>query len=143
MTVCPDQLQQGVQQFQQSEFYACHDTLEALWIEAQEPDKTFLQGILQVAVGCYHLTQQNWRGAVILLGEGIRRLSDYQPEYGGIDVAHFVNTSYDYLEWLQGEGAERVAYCSAQFQLQLQDQPPTSALGRSPEIPTIPTLRYC
>jgi predicted metal-dependent hydrolase len=71
---------QGVEQFNKREFYACHDTLEAIWIEAAESDKRFYQGILQVAVGCYHLTNHNWRGAVILLGEGVRRLNDYEPD---------------------------------------------------------------
>ena len=99
---------QGVEQFQQGEFYACHDTLEALWMEAQEPDKTFLQGILQIAVACYHLGNQNWRGAVILLGEGSRRLQSYQPEYSGLDIEHLVETSVEFLSYLQDLGPERL-----------------------------------
>ncbi|MGB8701810.1 MAG: DUF309 domain-containing protein [Thermosynechococcaceae cyanobacterium] len=102
----PDGFWQGVAEFRQGEFYACHDTLEALWIEAQEPDKTFFQGILQIAVACYHLGNGNWRGAVILLGEGIRRLSDYQPHYGGIDVALFLETSAALLNELQAAGPD-------------------------------------
>ena len=98
----------GVEQFQQGEFYDCHDTLEALWMEAQEPDKTFLQGILQIAVAYYHLGNQNWRGAVILLGEGSRRLISYQPEYGGLDIEHFVETSLEFLSHLQSLGPERL-----------------------------------
>ncbi|MGK7902131.1 MAG: DUF309 domain-containing protein, partial [Hormoscilla sp.] len=30
----PSAFWQGIEQFNQQEFYACHDTLEALWIEA-------------------------------------------------------------------------------------------------------------
>lgn len=99
---------QGVSDFQQGQFYECHDTLEALWIEAQEPNKTFFQGILQIAVACYHLGNQNWRGAVILLGEGIRRLSPYQPDYGGIDINHLLDTSSTLLSHLQQAGPESV-----------------------------------
>jgi uncharacterized protein len=108
----PQAFWQGVQEFQHGEFYACHDTLEALWIEAQEPDKTFLQGILQIAVACYHLGNQNWRGAVILLGEGSRRLMSYRPEYGGIDVECLVDTSAEFLSYLQALGPERVSEVS-------------------------------
>ncbi|NEQ23504.1 MAG: DUF309 domain-containing protein, partial [Microcoleus sp. SIO2G3] len=36
--VPPEEFWQGVEQFNQQEFYACHDTLEALWMEAFEPD---------------------------------------------------------------------------------------------------------
>ena len=46
---------QGIEQFNRREFYPCHDTLEAIWMDSIEPDKTFYQGILQIAVGCYHI----------------------------------------------------------------------------------------
>lgn len=102
---------QGVEQFNQQEFYACHDTLEALWMEALEPQKQFYQGILQIAVACYHLGNLNWRGAVVLLGEGIRRLSDsdYQPVYEGIDVTGLLRHSAQLLKALQQSGPEQVA----------------------------------
>lgn len=109
----PQAFWQGVAEFQQGEFYACHDTLEALWFEAQEPHKTFLQGILQIAVACYHLGNQNWRGAVILLGEGSRRLMSYRPEYEGIDVEALVTTSTEFLSYLQSLGPERVSEASS------------------------------
>ncbi len=112
----PTSFWQGVQEFQSGQFYECHDTLEALWIEAQEPNKTFFQGILQIAVGCYHLGNQNGRGAVILLGEGIRRLSPYQPDYGNIDVNTLLDTSSVLLSHLQTAGAEGVAKYSALIQ---------------------------
>jgi uncharacterized protein len=108
MEELPEQFWQGVREFQQGQFYECHDTLEALWIEAQEPNKTLFQGILQIAVACYHLSNNNWRGAVILLGEGTRRLSTYQPDYVGLDVEYLVNTSADLLEHLQSIGPEKV-----------------------------------
>ncbi|MBR8828626.1 MAG: DUF309 domain-containing protein [Gomphosphaeria aponina SAG 52.96 = DSM 107014] len=97
----PSAFWQGVEQFNQQEFYPCHDTLEALWMEATEPDRTFFQGILQIAVACYHLRNHNWRGAVILLGEGVRRLHGYQPEYEGIDVSNLVFESNRLLKELQ------------------------------------------
>jgi predicted metal-dependent hydrolase len=99
----------GVEQFNQHQFYACHDTLEELWMEAGEPDKKFYQGILQIAVALYHLGNQNWRGAVILLGEGINRLRSYPPDYGGIDVAAFLEEAASLLAELQQIGAEGIA----------------------------------
>jgi predicted metal-dependent hydrolase len=92
---------QGIEQFNQGDFYACHDTLEAIWMEAIAVDRNFYQGILQIAVGCYHLENYNWRGAVILLGEGIRRIQDYQPTYHDIDVSHLWQQSYQLLQTLQ------------------------------------------
>ncbi|MBE9118803.1 DUF309 domain-containing protein [Lusitaniella coriacea LEGE 07157] len=92
---------QGIEEFNREEFYACHDTLEALWMDSVEPHKQFYQGILQIAVGCYHLTNLNWRGAVILLGEGTRRIRDYQPDYEGVNVTQLFNDSLNLLEALQ------------------------------------------
>ncbi|MDJ1178279.1 DUF309 domain-containing protein [Roseofilum sp. BLCC_M91] len=97
----PPEFWHGIQQFNQQEFYACHDTLEALWLEASEPERTLYQGILQIAVAIYHLGNQNLRGAMILLGEGISRLSRYQPEYAGLDIRQLLLKSKTLLTQLQ------------------------------------------
>ncbi len=110
----PPEFWQGVEEFNQQQFYACHDTLEALWIEAIEPDKRFYQGVLQVAVGCYHLTNLNWRGAVILMGEGLRRLNDYPEDYSGIDVDDLMEQTQQLLETLQITGVENIESFVAQ-----------------------------
>ena len=99
--VAPPEFQQGIAEFNQQQFYACHDTLEAIWVEAPEADKRFYQGILQVAVGCYHLSNDNLRGAIILLGEAIRRLCDYQPSYEGVNVELLLEQSSQLLQALQ------------------------------------------
>ena len=93
--------EQGIEAFNQQQFYECHDLLEAIWMESIERDRNFYQGILQIAVACYHLGNGNWRGAVVLLGEGIRRLADYQPTYYGLDVSQLRTDSYQLLQDLQ------------------------------------------
>ena len=109
---------QGVEEFNQQHFYACHDILEAIWVDAEEIDKKFYQGILQIAVACYHLGNHNWRGAVILLGEGISRLTSYQPIYHSIDVTELVKESYQLLQGLQQIKSDRIE----EFVLQLQSE---------------------
>jgi hypothetical protein len=104
----PDEFWQGVEQFNAGQYYACHDTLEALWIEAAEPEKTFYQGILQIAVALYHLSNHNLRGAMILLGEGSNRLQRYPSEYGGIDVDEVLSQSAALLTALQ-QTPEKIA----------------------------------
>jgi hypothetical protein len=99
--MAPQAFWQGVKEFNQQQFYDCHDTLEALWMEAAESQKRFYQGILQIAVGCYHLGNLNWRGAVILLGEGIKRLRDYQPVHENVDISQLLAESSELLRALQ------------------------------------------
>ena len=114
--VAPPEFQQGITEFNQQQFYACHDTLEAIWVEAPEADKRFYQGILQVAVGCYHLSNDNLRGAIILLGEAIRRLCDYQPSYEGINVELLLEQSSQLLQALQQLQPEQAKSFFAQLQ---------------------------
>ena len=103
----------GIEQFNQREYYACHDTLEAIWMDAETMNKGFYQGILQIAVGLYHLTNLNWQGAAILIGEGIHRLNSYEDSYGGIDIAELVNQANDWLTALQQSGPENVQKVAA------------------------------
>jgi uncharacterized protein len=108
MTKFPPQWLQGIAEFNSHEYYACHDTLEALWMDSIDPDKKFYQGVLQIAVACYHLHNRNWRGAVTLLGEGIGRLPYYQPVYAGIDVTELIQDSRNLLTTLQSIGIDGI-----------------------------------
>ncbi|OEL18234.1 hypothetical protein BAE44_0020750 [Dichanthelium oligosanthes] len=60
--------------FNRGEFHACHDVVEELWYGAEDPARTLLHGILQCAVGFHHLFNQNHRGAMMELGEGLCKL---------------------------------------------------------------------
>ncbi|NJO41031.1 MAG: DUF309 domain-containing protein [Cyanobacteria bacterium CRU_2_1] len=107
---------QGVEEFNQGQFYACHDTLEAIWMEATEPQRTFYQGILQIAVALYHLSNENARGAMILLGEGINRLRRYLPDYAEVDVVSLISQSAELLATLQQAQPEQIKELAAQVQ---------------------------
>ena len=136
--VVPQEFWQGVEEFNQQQFYACHDTLEAIWIEAPEADKRFYQGILQVAVGCYHLSNNNWRGAVILLGEAVRRLCDYLPDYHNVDVGILLEQSNQLLQTLQQIEPERAALFFQQ--LQENDSSDAENLTKGCKLPKIAIL---
>ncbi|OAB59074.1 hypothetical protein AY600_13660 [Phormidium willei BDU 130791] len=128
MTEFPPEFWQGVEEFNRGEFYACHDTLEAIWLESVDPEKTFYQGILQIAVGVYHLSNQNWKGCLMLLGEGTNRLRRYRPEYGQIDVESLFSQGLEMLQVLQDAGEERTAEFARQYGL--MDELATLALPK-------------
>ncbi|GLT28066.1 hypothetical protein SLA2020_030230 [Shorea laevis] len=65
---------EAVSLFNKREYYKCHDVLEALWNKADDPARTLIHGILQCAVGLHHLFNQNHRGAMLELGEGLCKL---------------------------------------------------------------------
>ncbi|MGB5631486.1 MAG: DUF309 domain-containing protein [Waterburya sp.] len=114
--VASPEFEQAIAEFNQQQFYACHDTLEAIWVEAPETEKRFYQGILQVAVGCYHLSNDNLRGAIILLGEAVRRLCDYQPDYKEIDVEQLLEQAIALLQALQQLKPEQASIFFRQLQ---------------------------
>ncbi len=123
----------GITLFNQGDYYDCHDVLEALWMEADPTDKPFYQGILQIAVGLYHLANGNWRGAAILLGEGVNRLRPFEPSYGGVAVADLVDMGWAWLVALQQTGIDRVDEMSqalAQAQQTTTSQSITLAEGQ-------------
>jgi len=103
-TVQDADFQRGLDEFNTSQFYACHDTLEAIWMAVDHAEKPFYQGILQIAVAFYHLGNLNWRGGAILLGEGINRLRKFEPSYERVDVEDLVDQSIEWLELIQESG---------------------------------------
>ncbi|MFN3927654.1 MAG: DUF309 domain-containing protein [Pseudanabaenaceae cyanobacterium] len=96
-----DQWHRAIALFNAQEFYTCHDLLEEIWHNAPMDDRQFYQGILQIAVGLYHLQRQNIRGAMGLLGTGISNLRAFHPHYHRIDVSHLVAESYTIWQNLQ------------------------------------------
>jgi Domain of unknown function (DUF309) len=70
-------------------FFEVHEILEPYWGRAEGALQSFLQGLIQVAVGFYHRANGNWRGAFALLGEGNAKLAPFLPEAHGVDLADF------------------------------------------------------
>lgn len=137
MTDQPAELWLAMTQFNQGHFYDCHDTLEALWIEAMEPDKTFYQGILQLAVAFYHLGNDNWRGAVTLLGEGLGRLSRYPEVYAEIQVDQLIQDAAAVLKHLQQSGPEQVTQVRRGLGYDLEVEKSSGAEPKTLRLPKI------
>ena len=64
----------GVEQFNARQFFEAHETWEEIWLGSPEPEKTFLQGIIQIAAAFHHYTRGNMRGTRILLEAGLAAL---------------------------------------------------------------------
>lgn len=74
----------GIEQFNTREFWEAHESWELVWLPAPEPDKTFLQGIIQVSAGFYHYTESNLLGARSLLRRGLHKLEKFPGGYRGL-----------------------------------------------------------
>jgi hypothetical protein len=92
------QVTEGMDQFNRGLFFECHDTLEDVWTGVRGPSRDFFQGLIQVAVGFYHLGNDNRGGAATMLRRGLGRLAKYPDGYGGIEL---VRLRGDVQEWLE------------------------------------------
>ena len=77
----------GIEQFNSGHFFDAHETWEEIWLRSPEPDKTFLQGIIQVAAAFHHHSRSNPRGARSLLEAGLARLDRFPDAHRGIALA--------------------------------------------------------
>jgi predicted metal-dependent hydrolase len=78
----------GIQHFNRSEFFECHEVLEEIWTTSGQPERWFLQSLIHFAVGFYHHQQRdNFAGASRQLGKGLRKIQGYLPEWGGVRTA--------------------------------------------------------
>ena len=76
-------LAEGLGCYRREEFFLAHEHWEAVWLGAEEPEKTFLQALIQVTAAFHHLQRGNVVGAVSLLRAALRRLEAYPAEFGG------------------------------------------------------------
>ncbi len=105
----PDEaLLRGAALFNHRAFYAQHEVLEDAWRAETGPVRDLYRGILQVGVGCYHLSRGNHRGACNLLRYGLARLEPFEPVCLGVDVTALRVVAARVLAALEELGPERV-----------------------------------
>ena len=115
MDALPPALRQGVEEFNGAYFFEAHETLEDLWRETSGPLRLFYQGLIQLAVALYHLSNGNRRGALNLLGKGLDKLAAYQPTCQNIDVDALCREARLWLERVRQAGDGELIIDPAQF----------------------------
>lgn len=79
-------LAEGLQCYKSEEFFLAHEHWEGVWLKCEEPDKTFLQALIQITAAFHHLQRRNFIGAASLLRRALHRLDAFPAVYGGIEV---------------------------------------------------------
>ena len=57
------ELREGLRCYHSGAFFEAHEHWELMWLSAPEPEKTFLQGLIQVAASFHHFQRKNLAGA--------------------------------------------------------------------------------
>jgi predicted metal-dependent hydrolase len=77
----------GIVEFNSGRFFEAHEAWEEIWLHSPEPEKTFLQGIIQIAAAFHHHSKGNLRGTRSLLEAGLGRTEHFPDAHRGIDLA--------------------------------------------------------
>lgn len=107
------QLERGAALFNDGFYFECHDVLEDLWSGLRGQSRDFFQGLIQVAVGQYHLGNGNREGARSMFGRALARFAAYPERYLGFDLAAEREALRAWLDRLAAEAGEADAGASA------------------------------
>jgi uncharacterized protein len=78
--------QKGLEAFNSGHFYEAHEHWEEVWLETPDPDKKFLQGLIQVAAAFHHHSRSNRKGTRNLLQAGLLKLEYFPAVHGGLEI---------------------------------------------------------
>jgi predicted metal-dependent hydrolase len=81
-----EKFREGLEHFNRGRFFEAHESWEEIWLPAAEPEKTFLQGIIQVAAAFHHHQRGNRAGTKSLLRAGLKKLERFPSQHRGIQL---------------------------------------------------------
>ena len=100
-------LAKGLACYQQGEFFEAHEHWEAVWLGLTEPERSFLQALIQMAAAFHHLNRGNSAGSISLLKRTLRRLESCPESFGGISLSRLRSEVRDWICALEAKDAVR------------------------------------
>jgi hypothetical protein len=88
-----ERFERGLAHFNAGEFFEAHEVWEEIWLTESEPEKTFLQGIIQIAAAFHHHRRGNSDGAETLLAAGIVKISRFPAAHRGLALEDLRETA--------------------------------------------------
>ena len=99
-----DQFERGIAHFNAQQYFEAHEVWEELWLAAPEPQKTFLQGLIQVAAAFHHRSRGNARGLASLLAAGMAKLKGFSEDYRGIALGELRREVERWMDAISADG---------------------------------------
>ena len=76
----------GLEAFNSGRFYDAHEHWEEVWLETLDPEKMFLQGLIQVAAAFHHYSRANRQGTQNLLQAGLAKIERFPHAHRGLEL---------------------------------------------------------
>ena len=99
-------LREGLHCYRTEQFFEAHEHWERVWLTLSEPEKSFLQALIQVSAAFHHLRGANRSGAVSLLTRALERLDRCPSEFGSLDVALLREQARQWRAWILADQAK-------------------------------------
>jgi len=90
-------MQEAVDCFNAGKFFDCHEFFEDLWHEEPPRERDFMQGLIQVAVGCEHFKRKNLKGAISLTSQGLDKIRKYPSRHRGVRLSQLAHDASEAL----------------------------------------------
>ena len=90
----------GLACYRNQQFFEAHEHWELVWLGLPEPEKTFLQSLIQVSAAFHHLQRGNRAGTISLLTRALRRLERYPDNFCGVAVGPIRESVRGWMEVL-------------------------------------------
>lgn len=104
------ELADGLRLYEAGHYFEAHEFWEAVWLRSAEPEKAFLQGVIQVTAAMHHLRRENRLGATRLLHAALRKIEPHGMAFGGLAAGELCEDIRDRLQRLaNGEAAGGIA----------------------------------
>lgn len=106
-----EKFERGLRHFNAREFFEAHEVWEEVWLVEAEPEKTFLQGIIQIAAAFHHYRRGNSDGAETLLAAGIVKIARFPASHRGLAIQELREEAKRWARTLgemQSPGEERL-----------------------------------
>ena len=92
----------GLEAFNSGRFFDAHEHWEEVWLETLDPEKMFLQGLIQVAAAFHHYTRENRQGTRNLLQAGLAKIDRFPHVHRGLALEALRIAVRQWVEALDG-----------------------------------------
>tara|TARA_Y100000996_G_C22369725_1_gene580498 strand:+ start:178 stop:561 length:384 start_codon:yes stop_codon:yes gene_type:complete len=91
----------GLNLFNKKQFYDAHEIWEELWTEYRQVDDKFIQGLIQLSVGYFHILNINKRGAISLFNKSLSKFELFKGIHRNLDVDLIIDSINETLNNLE------------------------------------------
>ena len=109
-------LAEGLHCYRTRQFFEAHEHWEAVWLTLREPEKSFLQALIQITAAFHHLQRGNRSGAASLLRRALRRLESAPSNFCSLNVDFLRVHLRDSLDALESD-CDKLPHSPPEFSL--------------------------